>query len=149
MFDRLCLLLLLCTVCLGGCGKRLPPRPSGMPDTTPCTLTVTFGGEKIEGVGVSLKPKAPVRRWYANGKTDPNGKAVLKTNGYYNGVVPGDYTVSFHKNGLAELDEQGMPIRTPSLIPVKYTAGQSKETITVTTEQSVYAFELTIDNNIN
>jgi hypothetical protein len=113
-----------------------------MPATTPCTLTVTFGGEKIEGVGVSLKPKDQSQPWYANGKTDQSGKVVLKTQGYYVGVVPGEYGVSFQKNGLAELNDQGMPTRTPSLIPLKYTAGQSKETITVTKERSEYVFEL-------
>jgi hypothetical protein len=140
-FCLICLLVLLSVISLGGC-KRLPERPSGMPDTTPCTLTVMFGGEKLDEVGVFLKPKDLSKPWSAGGKTDKNGKVVLKTGGYYTGVVPGEYTISFQKNGLAELDQQGMPIHTPSLIPLKYTARQSKETITVTKEQSNYVFEL-------
>jgi len=140
---RLCLIVLLGTACfLSGCGQRVPDRPSGMPATIPCTLTVTFGGEKIEGVGVFLKPKDPSQPWYAGGKTDQNGKVVLKTSGYYTGVVPGEYAVSFQKNGQAELDKQGMPIQTPSLIPLKYTASQSKETIVITNDKSVYVFDL-------
>ena len=142
MLSRLCLIALLTVACLGGCGRRLPSRPSGMPGTTPCTLTVTFGGEKIEGVGVFLKPKDSSQPWHAGGKTDQNGKVLLKTSRYYDGVVPGEYTVSFHKNAPAELDEQGMPLPANSLIPLKYTAGQSKETIAVTESKSVYVFEL-------
>ena len=146
MCARFCLVVLLCTVCLTGCGKRLPNRPSGLPDTTPYTLTVTFGDEKIEGVSVLFTPKDKFQRWYAGGKTDSDGKAIMKTGGHYIGVVPGEYTVSFQKTGRVELDEHDMPIRSHSLIPIKYTAGQSKETIIVTTEQSDYDFKLTTDN---
>jgi hypothetical protein len=142
MLNRVCLAVLLCTVCLSGCGQRLPNRPSGLPDTTPCDLTVTFGGEKIEDVSVLFTPKDKSQRWYAGGKTDSDGKASMKTGGHYVGVVPGEYVVSFQKAGRVELDEHEMPIRSHSLIPVKYTAGQSKETIIVTEEKSVYVFEL-------
>jgi hypothetical protein len=113
-----------------------------MPDTIPCTLTVTFDGEIIENVAVLFTPKDKSLLWHAGGKTDQDGKVVLKTGGHYDGVIPGEYTVSFQKTGQVELDKNDMPIRSHSLIPLKYTAGQSKETITVTAEQPVYVFEL-------
>lgn len=125
-----------------GCGKRLPNRPSGLPETTPCVLNVTFGGEKIEGVSVLLRPKNKGDKWMNGGTTDGQGKARMKTSGYYDGVVPGEYTVSFRKAGRVELDDYGMPKRTYSLIPEKYTAGKSQETIAVTESQKEYTFEL-------
>ena len=134
--------LLLCVLYLTGCGQRLPDRPSGLPDTIPCTLTITFGGEKIEDVSVLFTPKDKSQPWYAGGKTDSEGKVRLKTGGHYDGVIPGKYTVSFQKTGQIELDKNDMPIRSYSLIPFKYTAGQSKEMITVTAKQSVYVLEL-------
>ena len=142
MFYRVCLLVLLCTVSLSGCGQRLPDRPSGMPDTAPCTLTVTFGGEKIEDVAVLFTPKNKSQRWYAGGTTDSEGRVEMKTGGFYSGVIPGEYTVSFQKTGHVELDKNDMPMRSHSIIPLQYTAGRSKEAITVTKEQSVYVFEL-------
>ena len=142
MFYRLCLVVLSSAVCLSGCGQRLPDRPSGLPDTIPYILTVTFGGEKIEDVSVLFTPKDKSQPWYAGGKTDSEGKVRLKTGGHYDGVIPGEYTVSFQKTGQVELDKNDMPIRSHSLIPLKYTAGQSKEMITVTAEQSVYVLEL-------
>ena len=147
MVYRLCVIALLTTVCLGGCGRRLPNRPSGLPKTTPCTLTVTFGGDKIEGVAVLFTPKDQSQRWYAGGTTDQNGSVAMKTGGHYIGVVPGEYTVSFQKTGRVELDQYDMPIRSHSVIPLKYTAGQSRETITVTEEKSVYVLELDGDSD--
>ena len=157
MLYRLCLAVPLCAVLLCavllsavflcGCGRRLPDRPSGMPDTTPCTLTVTFGGEKIKEVAVLFTPKNKSQRWYAGGTTDADGKAAMKTGGYYDGVIPGEYTVSFQKTGQVELDKYDMPIRSHSVIPLQYTAGRSKETITVTKEQPDYVFELDGDSS--
>jgi len=89
-----------------------------------------------------FQPKDTTSQWSAGGSTDAKGNAVMKTGGHYSGVVPGEYAVSFRKVGHVELDRHGMPMRSHSLIPIKYTAGHSKETITVTVEQSVYVFEL-------
>lgn len=134
--------LVFAVCCMIGCGKRLPPRPSGMPKTTPCTLFVTFGSEKIKDVKILLKPKDKAQKWMAGGTTDAEGKAVMKTGGHFDGVVPGEYTVSFQKTGRIELDKNEMPIRSHSLIPVKYNAGKSKETITVTESNVEYMFVL-------
>jgi hypothetical protein len=120
-----------------GCYRK-PVRPADLPPLVPCTISVTFGGEVMANVGVVLTPEDKgVNKWSAGGRTDPNGKAAMVTSSVFDGVVPGNYIVSFKKTGEpAGRDEP------PSLIPKKYTLGQSKETVTVTKEQSEYTFEL-------
>jgi len=125
-----------------GCGKRLPPPPDEMPPIVPCVVAVCFGGQAIEDVAVLFQPKNTADQWSAGGTTDAKGKAVMKTGGYYSGVVPGEYAVSFRKVDNVELDRHGMPMRSHSAIPAKYTDKHSKETITVTEKQSVYVFDL-------
>jgi hypothetical protein len=123
--------------CLAGC-QRLPERPEGMPDLVPCTVVVTFGGEKLEGVGLILQPmNKEESNWPAGGQTDTEGKAVLKTAAYYQGVVPGEYTISFQKRSVPEDMGPGKP-----LIPLKYFPNNSKETITVSKSQTEYVFAL-------
>ncbi|MDR1494148.1 MAG: hypothetical protein LBT05_15715 [Planctomycetaceae bacterium] len=120
-----------------GC-QRGPKRPDDLPKLTPCTVSVTFGGKTMEGVAVFLTPENnELNKWGAAGKTDANGKAKLTTSFAFEGVVPGKYIISFKKWG--ESTNMNQP---PSLIPKKYTQGQSKETITVTKEQREYSFEL-------
>jgi hypothetical protein len=124
-------------------GCRKPERPEGMPDLTPCTISVTFGGEKLEGVGIQLHSKDPAtNKWVSGGRTDTDGKAVLKTGVYFNGVVSGDYIISFQKFAEQELSPDGMAVQSRPLIPKKYFPGQSKETITITTDQSEYILVL-------
>jgi hypothetical protein len=125
-----------------GCGKRLPPPPDGMSQIVPCLVEVRFDGQTIEGVTVLFRPKDTDSRWSAGGTTDTEGKAVMRTAGYYDGVVPGEYTVSFRKVDHLLLSPCGMPIRSLSAIPVQYTAAHSQKMITVTENQSVYVFEL-------
>jgi hypothetical protein len=129
------------TVFILGCRK--PERPEGMPDLTPCIIVVTFGGEKIDGVGVQLHSQDPTtNEWVSGGRTDVHGKAVLKTGVYFDGAVPGNYIISFQKFAEQELSPDGMALQSKPLIPKKYLPNQSKETITVTKEQKEYVFEL-------
>jgi hypothetical protein len=124
-------------LCLIGC-QRLPSRPEGMPDLVPCTVAVTFGGEKVDKVGIVLQPKNKAENnWSASGQTDAEGKAVLKTAAYYEGVAPGEYTISFQKYAPPEDMGPGTP-----LIPLQYSPGMSEETITVSSSQAEYVFEL-------
>ena len=133
-FLRVCFCISF--LCLIGC-QRLPERPEGMPELVPCTVVVTFGGEKMEGVGILLQPKnKDENNWSAGGQTDSEGKAVMKTAAYYQGVVPGEYIISFQKSR-----PEGMGPGVP-LIPVKYFPTKSKETITVSKSQTEYVFTL-------
>ena len=125
-----------------GC-QRLPERPEGMPALTPCTILATFGGERLQGVSVLLQPQDPqVQNWSAGGQTDAEGKAVLKTAAYYNGVVPGEYFVIFQKYAEPELGRDGMPLPAKPLIPIRYSKANWTETIVVTKQQAEYDFEL-------
>ena len=125
-----------------GC-NRLPERPAGMPDLVPCTVCVTFGGQKLEGVGVVFEPKdTAAKPWPGGGKTDAEGRAVLKTAAYYNGIVPGEYIVQFQKYAEPEMGTDGMPLPAKPLVPLRYGPGRSKETVVVTPEQAEYVFEL-------
>jgi len=129
----------------GGC-TRLPERPEGMPELTPCTVEVTFGGERLPDVGVLLKPKDVVNNasanWPAGGKTNSLGKAVMMTAAHYKGVAPGEYVVSFEKYAPEETRSDGMPLPVKPLVPLKYSSRQSKETVTVTKQQTAYTFDL-------
>ncbi|MDR2755286.1 MAG: hypothetical protein LBC20_06230 [Planctomycetaceae bacterium] len=129
--------LFVCILLLTGCHWG-PKRPADLPELTPCTIFVTFGGEVMEGVGVMLIPEdKQVNKWSSGGKTNIEGKATMITSSVFKGVVPGNYIVSFKKSGQpVDMNEP------PSLIPKKYMSGQSKETITVTKEQKEYVFEL-------
>jgi hypothetical protein len=129
--------LLVSVLLLTGCHWRAK-RPADLPELIPCTISVTFGGEVMEGVGVMLIPEnKQVNKWAAGGKTNHEGKATMVTSSVFGGVVPGNYIVSFKK-----LDKPIGMNEPPSLILKKYTPGQSKETITVTKEQQEYVFEL-------
>ena len=137
--KRACILFIVAIItAITGC-QRSVPRPDGMPPLTPCTISVTFGGETIENVGVLLRAKNPKHSWGAGGRTDANGKAVLKTAGAFEGVVPGEYTISFSRRVT---NTSGPMAGEISLIPMKYAPGQSQETIIVTENKSVYTFEL-------
>ena len=125
-----------------GCGKRLPPPPDDILKLTPCIVHVTFGCQTIEDVTTLFRPKDTNRQWFAGGTTDARGRAIMKTAGYYDGVVPGEYDVAFRKVDHLLLSPCGMPMRSISAIPEQYTAGRSTQTITVTEGQSVYIFEL-------
>jgi len=130
--------LLIALLLLIGC-RRTVPRPEGMPDLVPCTVTVTFGGETIENVGVLLRSKESGNRWGAGGRTDAKGKIVLKTAGAFEGVVPGEYIISFSKRVTRSDSPMGGEM---SLIPEKYAPGQSTETIAVTKGQVEYSLAL-------
>lgn len=132
------LILLVALVFIVGC-RRTVPRPEGMPELVPCTVTVTFGGEAMKNVGVLLRSNDPENPWGAGGRTDAEGKVVLKTAGAFEGVVPGEYVISFSKRVTRSDSPMG---GEESLIPMKYAPGQSKETITVDKNQSEYSLAL-------
>ncbi|MDR0611555.1 MAG: hypothetical protein LBG58_15715 [Planctomycetaceae bacterium] len=135
--------LLILSICFVAAGcRRLPPVPEGLPKLYPCKISVTFGGEKMENVTVSLVSKDPNFRWKSGGKTDKNGVAELRTSFAYPGVPEGIFTVSFSKTQ----DPPGgntLEAMTPtSLIPLKYTADQSTETVEIKPGKNDFSFTL-------
>ena len=85
-----CSVLILSAGCSGG-----PSKPDDMPALTPCTITVTHNGSPVEGASVLLSPKSG--KFSAAGTTDASGKAVMKTNGMYDGVAAGEFLVTVTK----------------------------------------------------
>ncbi|MDR1483220.1 MAG: hypothetical protein LBT09_00190 [Planctomycetaceae bacterium] len=134
------LILLICFIA-DGC-RRLPPPPEGLPKLYPCKVSVTFGGEKMEGVTVSLISKVPNFKWKSGGITDKNGVAELRTSFAYSGAPEGIFTVAFSKTQ----DPPGgntLEAMTPtSLIPLKYSADQSKETVEIKPGKNEFSFTL-------
>ncbi|MDR2705886.1 MAG: hypothetical protein LBC02_08935 [Planctomycetaceae bacterium] len=135
--------LLILSICfvVDSC-RRLPPSPEGLPKLYPCKVSVTFGGEKIEGVTVSLVSKDPNFKWKSGGKTDKNGVAELRTSFAYPGAPEGIFTIAFFKIK----DPPGgntLEAMTPiSLIPLKYSADQSKETVEIKSGKNEFSFTL-------
>lgn len=140
MFYRLFSVLLACIAVSVGC-RRLPPPPEGLPPLHPCTISVTFGGEAIQGVNISLVPKDSNSKWKSGGKTDESGKAVLRTSFAYPGAPEGVYTVGFDitKESHGDTAETMAPI---SLIPLKYRPDRSSETVEVKPGKNEFSFTL-------
>lgn len=128
-----------------GC-QRLPPKPDGLPDLHPCRITVTFGGESLEDIGVGLKSVDPNVKWRANGKTDKKGVAVMKTSAVYPGAPTGKYVVSFSKiedkDGAADPTMSMKDMAGESAIPLKYMEGKSTETVEVRPGRNDFSFAL-------
>ncbi len=138
MVRYLILTFMLIVVC--GC-RRLPERPEGLPELYPCKITVTFGGEPVENVNVSLLPNGTDSKWKSGGKTDEKGCVEVRTAFAYPGAPQGTFTVAFTKTEeqvgmtLAEM----MPL---SLIPLKYGPDRSKEVIDVKPGKNEFQFTL-------
>jgi len=95
--QKCCIVVLLAYACIisGGCGgEKFPPD---MPKPYPVTITIIQAGTPLEEALISLTPADSANIWSAVGATDESGKAVLKTSGKYNGVVPGKYYVIVSK----------------------------------------------------
>ena len=133
-------LLLFALLLVSAC-QRLPDRPADLPELHPCTVSVTFGGEAIEGVTVSLVSDIQGYKWKAGGKTDEKGIVKLKTAFAYPGVPVGTFKVSFSKmeervgNTLEEMSPR-------SFIPLKYGAGKSEEVVEVKPGKNNFTFTL-------
>ena len=69
-------------------------KPDGMPDLYPCTITLTQGGEPLEGAAIICQSDDPkLIRWAITGLTDANGIAKISTMGKFQGAPVGTYAV--------------------------------------------------------
>jgi len=73
------------------CGRG-PKKSNDMPDLLPCVAVVKFRGEPVSNAKVLFSPVSG--RFSAAGLTDSQGRAVMKAEGSYDGVVPGSYKVA-------------------------------------------------------
>lgn len=102
-----------------GCGGGGVEKPDHIPDLASCTITITHNGSPVEGASVLLAPESG--QFSAAGITDSNGVAVVKTDGKYEGAVPGSYKVSVTKREKLESDLGPTPED-----PADYAAYQAK-----------------------
>ena len=123
-------LLLLASLALTGCGSNLPP---GAKPTKPVKATVIYQGKPVEGAIVTFifQGDPPVT---ANGKTDAQGVAKMKTYVEGDGCVIGTHKVMIMKDettGEAPSVDQNSPEYKPPtgnepppvikhLVPAKY-----------------------------
>jgi hypothetical protein len=139
MYSRVITILLLCFLAIG-C-NRLPPKPEGLPLLYPCKITVTFGGETIDGVRVSLVSTDPDCKWKSGGSTNKNGVAEIRTSFAYPGAPKGKFTIAFDKieDCFGNTLEEMTPI---SLIPLKYRPDKSTEIVEIKEGKNEFTFTL-------
>lgn len=101
-----------------GCDESVA-KPDHIPPLTPLTVTVLYDGQPVEGASVLLAPESG--KYSAAGITDASGKAVMRTDGLYDGVVAGTYLASVTKKEKLELDLGPTPED-----PAEYAAYEAK-----------------------
>lgn len=92
--------ILLVLISLPGC-SRGTGKPEGLPALTPCTVTVLYKGSPVSEATVTLVPTSG--KWVGVGNTGADGKTAVQTNGRYDGVAAGTYTVTVIKAGAVQL----------------------------------------------
>ncbi len=124
--------------------QRLPDRPEDLPELFPVEIVATFGGKPIKDVTVNMTPVDPtLKKWKSGGRTNEEGKVVVKTGFYYEGAPQGEFRLSFQKleervgDTLAEMQ----PL---SRIPLKYGPTRSELTLKVESnkKKTEYRFDL-------
>lgn len=141
-------------ICLGlgmvftmvGCSKG-PAKPDHIPDLMPLTVTVNYNGQAVQGANVLMAPRSG--QFSAAGTTDRAGRAVMKTDAIYDGVVPGEYRVSVTKMQTPDVEvgetpedpaeyaewvkrQESLVVETKHLIPERYASfGTSELSVTV------------------
>jgi hypothetical protein len=140
-FAYYCVITILFLCFLGTGCKKLPPPPEGLPKLYPCIITVTFGGEAIEGVRVSLTSAESNYKWKSGGSTDKNGVAEIRTSFAYPGAPRGKFILAFDKieDCLGNTLEEMTPI---SLIPLKYGLNKSAEIVEIKEGKNEFTFTL-------
>lgn len=94
-FTRIFLVLTLFLCILSGCSRQ--ERPDGLPTLYPCTITVTQGGQPLEGALVRLVPESGSSGWTIGGKTKENGTAKIITHTDFAGAPAGVFKVLISK----------------------------------------------------
>jgi hypothetical protein len=124
--------LLFCLFVIGfllvGCGPKLPP---GAKPTKPVTVTVTYKGAPVEGAVVTFADQGD-KPANANGITDAQGKAKLKTYIDGDGAVVGSHKVAIAKMEAVggqnvevddpKYDPNAPPSTVKSHLPQKYSS---------------------------
>ena len=89
-------MLVLCI--LSGCNRA--NRPDGLPPLSSCEITITQGGEPLEGAFVQLMPESGVFEWAVAGHTNASGVAKILTHAQFPGAPEGTFKVLVSKTEL-------------------------------------------------
>jgi hypothetical protein len=128
MLVRLLFCLVVGGFLLAGCGPKLPP---GAKPTKPVTVTVTYKGSPVEKAVVTFADQSdnPAN---ANGITDAQGKAKLKTYVDGDGAAIGSHKVIITKMEAVggqnvdvedpKYDPNAPPSTVKSHLPAKYSS---------------------------
>lgn len=74
------------------------PRPEGLPELHPATITVMQDGAPLSGAAVTLVPQDPaLTRWPAGGTTNDSGVVDLYTHSTFPGAPAGTFKVTVSK----------------------------------------------------
>src|SRR5207247_2208803 len=121
------LLFVAALVTSNGCG---PGRPPGARPTKKVTVTVLYKGAPVEGAVVTFVNDDGGEPAPANGKTDAQGKAKLKTYIEGDGAVLGKHKVMINKSEAVggqtvgsddpSYDPNAPPPTVKYLVPEKY-----------------------------
>ena len=87
-----------------GCGPSLGPRPAGLPNLVPVTITVTQDGQPLADASISLEPADDAKNWFAGGMTNSSGQVAIATYGTNKGAPIGKYKVVVTKTINEGLD---------------------------------------------
>ncbi|MDR1384735.1 MAG: hypothetical protein LBJ67_12955 [Planctomycetaceae bacterium] len=115
--------VVLCLLFSVGCAE---PKPEGMPQLYPVTLTFQQEGKPLTEASIRLLPQFPCT-WFSGGSTDTNGRAKLVTHGKYNGIPAGKYKIcvdKFYSDGeLPSMDpnKTTKPMVHYNLVETQYT----------------------------
>lgn len=141
-FSLPSLLMLVVVGC--GSGNAVPDH---LPPLTPLTIVVEYQGAPVEGATVLMSPESG--QFAAAGTTDAEGKAVMRTDSQYDGVVADSFKVTVSKQEIINVDLGPTPDdpaeyaayekklkalpKPKNLLPEKYASfGSSKLKVTVT-----------------
>ena len=89
-------------VLFSGCGgQKLPPD---MPKLHPTVITIEQEGVPLASALVTMVNVDQSIAWSCVARTDASGRATMQTNGMYNGVPEGTYTVTVTKQEVEGSD---------------------------------------------
>jgi hypothetical protein len=100
MFHKIGIIFLVlpCVLIWMGCSET---KPDGFPKIYPVELLVTQEGQPLIDADISLFPVDDSMTWSVGGRSDQNGRVVLRTHGRYVGAPLGKFKVVLFK----EIDE--------------------------------------------
>ena len=83
-------------------------KPDDLPDLFPTTITILQEGQPVADATVNLLPEGN-SKWFAGGKTDAQGKCIIRTQGKYDGTPAGKFNVVVYKTVTQESETRKQP----------------------------------------